>query len=335
MATLPVLDDAISAKPVSTRAVGRLPRYSLRVSVLEQCPFHCPYCAPGSVTPPTDKARWLDAAAYARLGRLFRARGVTKVRITGGEPLARPDVVAIVAAWKEAMPDADLALTTNGQRLAQHVDALANAGLRRVTVHIDSLRDDRYRALMGDSSPSTILEAAHHARAKLAEVKLNVVIQRGKNDDEIADFLALSARTGFEVRFIELMSTGSADEYARHVFVSGAEIVERAEGSALARRHASDPAALYRSNSGVVFGVIASDTEPFCSACDRLRLTADGRLRGCLYQSGGVPVGAALKSGASDETLGALLDAGLDDKRSWHPLVAPHRVPFSMADVGG
>src|SRR5439155_17856271 len=101
------------------------------------------------------------------------------------------------------------------------------------------------------------------------------------------------------------------------------------------RRHHSDPAALFASAGGVVFGVIASDTEPFCADCDRLRLTADGRLRGCLYQSGGVPVGAALLSGASDDTLAALIDAGLDDKRSWHPLVAPHRTPFSMADVGG
>lgn len=333
MPSLPVLGQ-IPAQP-SPAPFGRLPRYALRASLLEQCPFRCPYCLPGSVTPPTERARWLSAEEYLRLARLFRARHVTKVRLTGGEPLVRPDVVEIVAAWREAMPDADLALTTNGQRLAAHVDPLAAAGLRRVTIHIDSLRDDRYEALMGPGSPAAILEAATAARRKLAEVKLNVVMQRGKNDDEIDDFLALSARTGFEVRFIELMNTGSADSYTREVFMAGREIVAKAQGVPVPRRHQSDPAALYRSPDGVVFGVIASDTEPFCSACDRLRLTADGRLRGCLYQSGGVPVGAALKAGASDETLGALLDTGLDDKRSWHPLAAPHRAPFSMADVGG
>ena len=332
MRALPVLS-ADAAIPRG--AVGRLKRYALRVSVLEQCTYNCAYCAPGSVTPPTEKARWLDAASYLRLGRLFRARAVTKVRITGGEPLLRKDVVDIIAAWKEAMPDADLALTTNGQRLAAMVDDLARAGLRRVTVHIDTLRDDRYGALMGDATPAAILDAAERARRVLAEVKLNVVVQRGKNDDEIADFLALSQRSGMQVRFIELMNTGSADAYTHDVFISGADIVARAGGAPVARRHASDPAAQYRTSDGVVFGVIASDTEPFCDACDRLRLTADGRLRGCLYQSGGIPLGAALASGASDDTLQALLDAALDDKRSWHPLVAPHRVPFSMADVGG
>jgi cyclic pyranopterin phosphate synthase len=260
---------------------------------------------------------------------------VTKVRITGGEPLARADVVDVVAAWKEAIPQADLALTTNGQRLSLHLDALVGAGLRRVTVHLDTLRADRYGALMGPGSPEAILDACAQARARLDEVKLNVVVQKGKNDDELEDFLALSARTGLEVRFIELMNTGSADDYTREVFMSGRDVVTQLGGEPVPRRAPSDPAALYRSKDGVVFGVIASDTEPFCSACDRMRLTADGRLRGCLYQADGIPLGAALKSGASDETLQALLDAGLEDKRSWHPLAAPHRKPFSMADVGG
>jgi cyclic pyranopterin phosphate synthase len=290
---------------------------------------------PGSVVTPTEHARRLSPEEYLRLGRLFRARGVSKVRLTGGEPLLRPDLVEVVAAWKEAIADADLALTTNGQLLAQALPALARAGLRRVTVHIDSLRDDRYRALMGKSTPAQILDAARAAKRMLDEVKLNVVMQRGRNDDEIDAFLALSAREGFEVRFIELMNTGSADGYTREVFMSGRDIVARARGTPLPRRHASDPAALYQSDSGVVFGVIASDTEPFCGDCDRLRLTADGRVRGCLYQPGGIPLGAALKSGASDETLAALLSSALDDKRTYHPLTAPHRVPFSMADVGG
>jgi GTP 3',8-cyclase len=348
MAPLPVLQNgAPAAPPLPAEAegrpghgpVGRLPRYALRASLLEQCPYHCPYCLPGTVTPPTEKARWLGAEDYLRLGRLFRARGVTKVRLTGGEPLVRPDVVPIVAAWKEAMPDADLALTTNGQRLAPIVAELARAGLRRLTLHIDTLREDRYPLLMGPGAPAAVLDAAGEARRVLAEVKLNVVVQRGKNDDEIEDFLALSARTGFEVRFIELMNTGSAEAYTREVFVRGSEIAARAGGVPAPRRHPSDPAALYRvargAHEGLLFGIIASDTEPFCGACDRLRLTADGRLRGCLYQSGGIPLGAALRSGAADETLEALLDAALDDKRSWHPLAAPRRVPFSMADVGG
>ncbi len=348
MAPLPVLD-SIPDTPVPNgpgqdgpahEPRGRLPAYALRVSVIERCSYHCPYCAPAALPSSREHRAQLESADYLRLGRLFRARGVHKVRITGGEPLLRADVVDVVAAWHEAMPHADLALTTNGQRLAATVDGLARAGLRRVTVHLDTLRPERYGALMGKSAPEAVLAAVEKARGVLDEVKLNVVVQRGKNDDEIGDFLALSRATGVQVRFIELMSTGSADDYARSVFVSGRDIVEAAGRAAggvapVERRHPSDPAALFRSGDGVVFGVIASDTEPFCARCDRLRLTADGRLRGCLYQAGGIPLGAALLSGASDETLQALLDAGLDDKRSWHPLVAPHRVPFSMADVGG
>jgi cyclic pyranopterin phosphate synthase len=141
------------------------------------------------------------------------------------------------------------------------------------------------------------------------------------------------------VRFIELMNTGSARAYVSEVFMAGHAVVEhvrRAMGvRPVARRHPSDPAALYETRDGLVFGVIASDTEPFCDACDRMRLTADGRLRGCLYESGGVPLGALLKTGVDDDQLRALIGVALDDKRSHHPLVAPDRVPFSMADVGG
>ena len=333
MRALPILSQRSPAPSQEPR--GRLPHYSLRVSVLEQCNLSCRYCMPGTVTPPSAKARWLSASSYLRLAQLFRSRGVVKVHITGGEPLVRPDVVEIVAAFKEAIPGADLALTTNALRLAPMIDELARAGLRRCTVHLDTLRADRYRTLMGEGSPDAVLEAAAGAQRALGAVKLNVVVQKGRNDDELVDFLALSARTGIEVRFIELMNTGSADEYSKEAFVAGRDVVASLGAVALPRRHASDPAALYRSRDGVVFGVIASDSEPCCGDCDRLRLTADGRLRGCLYQDGGLPLGAALASGASNETLAALLDTALEDKRSWHPLVSRSRVPFSMADVGG
>jgi cyclic pyranopterin phosphate synthase len=245
---------------------------------------------------------------------------VRKVRLTGGEPLLRPDVADIVEAFARERADVDVALTTNGQHLAARLPALVAAGLDRVTVHVDSLRPDRYRALMGDGSVEAVLAAAEAARAELAEVKLNVVVQRGKNDDELHDFLAWSRRSGVQVRFIELMNTGSAATYTEAAFVAGKDIVARValRGAVerVARRAPSDP-------------------EPFCDACDRLRLTADGRLRGCLYQAGGVPLGAALKSHPSDEPLVALIEAALDDKRSSHPADAPTRVPFSMADIGG
>jgi cyclic pyranopterin phosphate synthase len=339
--TLPVIDTSNrEAKSGDARLVGRLPAYALRVSLLEQCQFHCPYCLPGSVNRSTQKDRWLSATEIGRVVGALRERGLTKVRITGGEPLLRADVVDVVRVMREALPLGDVALTTNGALLDEKLDDLTAAGLHRVTIHLDTLREERYERLMGTgASPRSILDVALRAKDKLADVKLNVVVQRGQNDDEIADFIDLSRTTGLEVRFIELMNTGSARGYVAETFLSGKDIVERVRASTrvrpLDRRHASDPAALYATGDGLVFGVIASDTEPFCGACDRVRLTADGRLRGCLYESGGVPLGALLKSGVDDVQLRAVIDVALDDKRSHHPLISASRVPFSMADVGG
>lgn len=322
------------------RPVGRLSAYSLRVSLLEQCQLTCGYCMPGAINPFTHNDRWLRREHHARLAPLFGSRGVKKVRFTGGEPLLRPDVADVVGAWRRALPDADLALTTNGQHLARHLDALVAAGLNRVTVHVDTLRAERYPTLMGAGSPDDVLAQAQRATERLAEVKLNVVVQKGLNDDELLDFLALSRELSMQVRFIELMNTGSATGHVEHTFLSGEEILARVAASrpvrALERHRASDPAALYRlDDDGTVFGLIASDTQPFCSACDRLRLGAEGALRGCLYAPDGVPLGEALRAGADDKELLRLLDEGLDDKRSFHPTVAIDRVPFSMADIGG
>jgi cyclic pyranopterin phosphate synthase len=314
-----------------------LPRrrsYALRVSVLDACNLRCTYCAPGSLSSPMQASRWLGAAEHAALAPHFAAVGVRKVRFTGGEPLLRPDLHDVVAAWRQALPTAELALTTNGTRLLEQARSLRAAGIDRVTVHLDTLRRDRYQALMGKGSPEQVQEGIAVALRTFDEVKLNVVVQRGKNDDELADFLRWSTRTGVQVRFIELMRTGSANDVVDDVFMAGREVVQRLGALPRPRREASDPAALFE-RDGVVFGVIASDTESFCSACDRLRLTADGRLRGCLYESGGVPLGEALRHGASRDDVAALVVAGVNSKRSFHPSTTETRVPFSMADVGG
>lgn len=354
---LPIVDDNLhlpassggpsGGPPGDGRASARRSRYALRVSVLEQCQLDCRYCRPGSVMTPSQTAKWLRADDHARLAPLFYARGVRKVRFTGGEPTLRADLVDVVAAWQgarsllddEQRAAAQLALTTNALRLRPLLPALQRAGLDTVTIHLDTLRADRVSALMGDGADvDAVFAAADDARGLGLGVKWNVVVQKGRNDDEIGAVLEESRRRGIEVRFIELMNTGSARGYVAEVFMSGAAIVDvvrKTRGvSPVPRRHPSDPAALYTSD-GVVFGVIASDTEPFCADCDRLRLSADGRVRGCLYQPGGLPLGAALREGVSDGALAALLDAALDDKRSHHPLAQAPRQPFSMADVGG
>lgn len=325
---LPIVDD--------NRAV-LLPRrssYALRVSVLDACNLRCGYCAPGTVGAPLARARWLSAAAHARLAPHFLALGVRKVRFTGGEPLLRDNLVDVVAAWRRALPTAELAMTTNATRLIERGAALRAAGLDRVTVHLDTLREDRYERLMGKGSVRAISDAVAFAQRTFEQVKLNVVVQRGENDDELADFLAWSRATGVQVRFIEIMQTGSAADVAQARFVPGRAIVAALGARSVPRAHESDPAALYEKD-GAVFGVIASDTEPFCGACDRLRLTANGRLRRCLYESGGVDVGAAVASGIDDDALRALLVRAIDEKRSFHPLTQATRTPFSMADVGG
>lgn len=312
------------------------PGVTLRVSLLQQCQYDCAYCRPGSVAPPTPSRDHLTAADFRRLAPLLGGLGLKRVRFTGGEPLLRPDLSEVIAAFREALPATTLALTTNGQRLRGQLEALVAAGLQRATVHIDSLDPARYRALMGDGEVGAVLAGVLEAREALEQVKLNVVVQRGKNDDELRDFLAWSGRHRVEVRFIELMNTGSAVGYTREVFMSGRQILERVGAvTPLPRRAPSDPAALFRTKDGVTFGVIASDTQPFCADCDRLRLTSAGLLRGCLYQSGGIPLGAAVKSGASQAHLRFMIGAALAAKRSHHPAAPAARVPFSMAEAGG
>jgi cyclic pyranopterin phosphate synthase len=325
----------------AAQPAGRLASYRLRVSLLEQCQYRCPYCMPGAVNPYTPRADWLTVEEHARLAPFFERRGVEQVRFTGGEPLLREDVAEIVAAWRLGLPDAQFALTTNGQRLASWMEPLKNAGMDRITVHMDALEPEAYRRLMGEgATPQEIIDVIKEAKKLFSEVKINVVAQKGENDHAFIDFLEMAAAIGVQVRFIELMNTGSAADYVKKTFMSGREILARIQENApvesVGRAHPSDPASLFRLvKGGTLFGVIASDTEPFCDSCNRLRLTAQGRLRGCLYESGGAPLGPVLRAAARDAVIDALLDSALLDKRSYHPLASPQRVPFSMADVGG
>ncbi len=314
-------------------------RLTLRVSVLDRCQYRCAYCRPGAVSPFFAREEWVSVDDYARLAPHFGAIGVNKVRFTGGEPLLRPDLPGVVRAFRDHIPDCHLALTTNGQLLDRKLDDLIEAGLTGATVHIDSLRPERYRALMGDGDVKLIVDALLRAQARLSEVKINTVMQRGKNVDEIGDFIALSRSTGIEVRFIELMNTGSAVQYTKETFFTGREIVDAvrtlAGATPVERRSPSDPAALWQTDDGVVFGIIASDTESFCAQCNRLRLTANGNLRGCLYQSAGIDLVEPLQRGSDDEIRARIL-AAVSAKRSYHPDVMPKgRVRFSMAQTGG
>ncbi len=312
---------------------------TLRVNLLEQCQLRCGYCRPGLLRRPTAASARLGAGDYLRLGRRFAELGVERVRFTGGEPLLRPDLDDVLRAFAASLPRARLAITTNGQQLARFLATPERRLVHAVTVHVDSLRPARYRELMGEGDVGAVLTAALEARALGLVTKLNVVVQRGLNDDELPDFLAWSRGAGVEVRFIELMNTGSAADFAQRHFVSGAEVVARITAREpvrpAGRRAPDDPAALFRLTDGTTFGIIASDTQPFCDACTRLRLSPAGALRTCLYQPQGLDLGAHLRLGASDAALAGLLEQALGAKRSHHPSQATPRVAFSMADLGG
>jgi cyclic pyranopterin phosphate synthase len=318
--------------------VGLLQRYTLRVSVTDRCQLRCDYCVPDSVkhTP----HYLLSPEDHGRMATLLSELPIAKVRFTGGEPLLRRDLPNIIQSWKEALPNAALGVTTNGQLLTRRADALHEAGIRMATIHLDTLRADRFADLMGEGDLEHALAAVDASMARGWLTKINVVVQKGRNDDELIHFLDFSKRRGVEVRFIEMMNTGSAHGFVAEHFINGAEIIGRIASERgvkpVARRHPSDPASLFElTDGGLRFGLIASDTQPFCEACDRLRITAKGDLRGCLYAPSGYSLLNSIHDQAEPRAEQKKILQAIATKKSHHPDIDAERVNFSMAGVGG
>lgn len=315
--------------------------YNLRISLTDACAFRCPYCLPDGPGALTPRQELLTAPELHRLVSLLTELGVDRVRLTGGEPLQRADCLKLVEALRLVPGIREIALTTNGEHLAAKADALAAAGVDRINVHLDSLRPDRFRALARRSTLKDVLAAIERAReAGLNPVRINTVVMAGINDDELEDFCEFALSSGLSVRFIEMMNTGSAQDFFRRHFISAAvlrdRIARRYRLRALDAERGSAPALEYELEGRGRIGFIASETEPFCARCDRLRLTADGRLSRCLYESGGVPLKGLLRSGALDEILRETLARAIGEKRSHHPeFGATGAVPFSMSQIGG
>jgi GTP 3',8-cyclase len=312
-------------------------RFSLRLQVTTACQLRCGYCRPDAVD--TWRGSGLFNIEMVRAARLLSKLGVDRIRLTGGEPLLREDLVWIVARLAEMDDLEEVTLTTNGQRLRELARPLASAGLSRVNVHIDSLDGDRYRAICGGNL-GRALDGLYAAVSAKLSPKVNVVVQRGLNHHEIPAFCALARDLGVAVRFIEIMDTGIAPTLAARAFVSGAEIGEALEalGARRVPRSGSAPAVDYRFRDGTEVGVIASETEPFCDSCDRLRLGLDGLLRTCLYAAHGLDVGALLRSQMTDPEVAGRMGAHIAAKRSEHPSsMSPVRLgrAFSMAAIGG
>ncbi len=290
------------------------PLGSLRVSVTDRCNLRCRYCMPEEEYVWLPRASLLTFEEIARLTRVFTGLGVTKVRLTGGEPLLRHELPALVRLLRDNASVRDLALTTNGVLLAKHAAALRAAGLSRVTVSLDTLRPERMEEFARSARHADVLLGIAAARAAGFErLKLNTVVVRGFNDDEIVDLIEFGRAHAAEVRFIEYMDVGGATHWTAEQVVSQREMLERLTAryeSVTPVRDDADPRApaeRFRLPDGTTFGVIASVTAPFCASCDRSRLTADGTWFLCLYAERGVDLREPLRAGASDEDLAALI----------------------------
>ncbi len=302
---------------VPSDTLGRLLR-DLRISVTDRCNFRCTYCMPREVfgrdfhfLPPDQVLRFEE---IERVARICASLGVRKVRLTGGEPLIRRDVENLIAMLAAIPGIEDVTLTTNGALLAHKAQALKAAGLRRVTVSLDSTDDAVFRAMNGVDFPvNRILEAIDAAQAAgLNPVKINAVVKRGVNDHTILDLAERFRGTGCILRFIEYMDVGNTNGWRMDDVVPAAEIVSLIDAryplEPLAANYAGEVARRYRYRDGQgEIGVIASVTQPFCRDCTRLRLTAEGRLYTCLFGTNGYDLRAALRGGASDRDIATLI----------------------------
>ena len=268
---------------------------------------------------------WLpreDILQFEEIGQLvdvFEDLGVDKVRLTGGEPLLRRDLSVLVAALASRPRIADLAITTNGILLRQHAHDLKEAGLHRVTVSLDTLRPDRFRVLTRSDELDRVLDGIAAAAPLFPQLKLDTVVIRGTNDDELVDLIEFGRRYSAEVRFIEYMDVGGATHWSMDRVVTRDQMI-----ASLEQRYglitpvveaSSAPADRYRLPDGTTFGIIASTTRPFCEDCDRSRLTADGVWYLCLYASRGTDLRAALRGGSSAQEVAEMIRSAWTSRR--------------------
>jgi len=296
------------------------PLRNLRLSVTDRCNLRCSYCMPEEEYAWLPRGDILTFEEIARLIDLFADLGVDKVRLTGGEPLLRRDLPRLVKMIASEPRIRDFAITTNGLLLAREAQALRDAGLHRVTVSLDTLRPDRFLALTRRDSFGQVLEGIEAVQGMdWPGLKLDTVVMRGVNDDELVDLLEFARGASAELRFIEYMDVGGATRWSMDKVVSRAEMLER-----LSERYgriepvveeSSAPADRFRLPDGLVFGIISSTTAPFCGACDRSRLTADGQWLLCLYATTGLDLRKPLREGTTKDELASLIRSVWQDRR--------------------
>ncbi|MBI2987921.1 MAG: GTP 3',8-cyclase MoaA [Deltaproteobacteria bacterium] len=296
------------------------PIKDLRISVTDRCNFRCIYCMPHDEYEWIDKKEILTFEEITRLAKLFVQLGVNKIRLTGGEPLVRRNLELLIAQLSSIEGIKDLCLTTNGALLADKVEALKTAGLKRINVSIDTLSPEKFRQITKRGDLTKVLEGLFAAKSRgLHPIKINAVIERGVNDDDILDLVEFSRENGFSMRFIEYMDVGNTNSWTSEKLVSKKEILERISARfalrEVGRENGSAPSVDYEFTDGRgEVGIVASVTEPFCSACNRARLTADGKLVTCLFSSVGHDLKALLRGEPRDEEIFEFI-AGVWKKR--------------------
>jgi cyclic pyranopterin phosphate synthase len=317
----------------------------LRISLTDRCNFRCFYCLPHGEPAWAKKEKLLTFEELERVARVFVSLGIEKIRLTGGEPLIRRDVPVLVEKLAQLKPQLkDIALTTNGYDFPRHADALKAAGLDRVTLSLDTLRPERFREITGVDALDRVFASIEKAKELgFDPVKVNACIVRGRNDDELVDFARFARDHGVSFRFIEYMPLDSGHDWSRELVVSGREMRDtinaayplvlrnQSRGSETAWKYA------FADGQPGEIGIIAPVTEMFCGQCSRIRITADGQIRTCLFSTTEHDLRAVLRSDATDADLATFIESAVLQKEARHHIndadfVQPER---TMSFIGG
>ena len=317
---------------------------NLRISVTDVCNFRCIYCMPEDMTFMPDSAL-MTFDEILHLSRIFVALGVNKVRITGGEPLVRPGVPALIKQLTQLEDLKDISLTTNGIGLVSQAQALYDAGLRRINVSLDTLNEEKFEQMTRRKVLSRVLEGLKTAHdCGFNPIKVNAVAMRGFTDNEIVDLATFARQNNYQLRFIEFMPLDADDVWGRNMYIPGKEIIEKINAVypltpvTLNGEAKSDTAQRYRfSDNGNEVGVISSVSEPFCENCNRVRLTAEGKFRTCLFSLTETDLLTPLREGAPDEVITELILDAVAQKEAGHKInaadfIKPER---NMSRIGG
>lgn len=316
---------------------------NLRISVTDRCNMRCTYCMPEEGMQWMKKSELLTYEEITRLTAIFANLGVSKIRLTGGEPLMRKELHLLVGQLRRVPGIRDIALTTNGYFLAQEAELLAKAGLSRINVSMDSVDPATFAKMVRRDYLHKVLEGLREIeKYPVRPIKINVVLIRGVNDGEIERFAQLAREQSYVIRFIEFMPIGADDGWSADKVVPAREILARIEAMGVPLKaveyHGAQPADRYRFEDGVgEIGFISSVSEPFCSSCNRVRLTSDGKLRTCLFSLKETDLRPMVRGGATDDEITDAITGAVWKKEEGHLINRPGfvRPDRTMSQIGG